>query len=36
MVMMDSFLAGDGSIEFPDERATCRKMRRGQATFLAR
>jgi hypothetical protein len=22
--MRDAFLAGDGSIEFPDERATCR------------
>lgn len=24
MVMMDAFLAGDVSIKFPDERATCR------------
>ena len=24
MAMMDAFLAGDGSIEFPDERATGR------------
>jgi hypothetical protein len=24
MAMMEAFLAGDGSIEFPDERATCR------------
>ena len=32
----EAFLAGDGSIEFPSERATCRKMKRGQATFLAK
>ena len=36
MVMMEAFLAGDGSIEFPDERATCRTMKRGRATFLRR
>jgi hypothetical protein len=36
MVMMEAFLAGDGSIEFPDERATYRTMKRGRATFLRR
>jgi hypothetical protein len=36
MVMMDAFLAGDVSIDFPSERATCRKMKRGQATVLKR
>ena len=36
MVMLDAFMAGDGSIGFPDERATCRKMKRWQATFLTR
>ena len=41
MMMMGVFLAGNGSIEFPGERATlCKinrcKMKRGQAAFLAR
>ena len=27
MVMMDAFLGGEGSIEFPSERATCRDER---------
>jgi hypothetical protein len=36
MVMMDAFLAGDVSIDFPSERATCRKMKKGQATVLKR
>lgn len=36
MVTMEAFLAGDGSIESSDERASCRKMKRRQATFLAR
>lgn len=36
MVVMDAFLVGGGSIEFPDERATCRKMKRWQATVLTR
>jgi hypothetical protein len=36
MAMMGAFMAGDGSIEFPDECATCREMKRGRATFLTR
>lgn len=36
MVMMDVFLAGDDSIEFPGERATLCKINRCQATFLTR
>ena len=36
MVMMEAFLAGEGAIDFPSERATCRKMKREQATFLRR
>ncbi len=33
MVMMDAFLAGDESIEFPDVRATCREMKEGRLFF---
>ena len=33
MVTMKVFLAEDGSIDFPSERATCRKMKRRQAAF---
>jgi hypothetical protein len=33
MAMMEAFLAWDGSIEFPDERATCREMKEGRLFF---
>jgi len=36
VLMMDAFLAGEGSIDFPSERGTSRKMKRWQATFLMR
>ncbi len=36
MAMMDAFLVGYRSVDFPSERATCRKMKRWQATLLTR
>lgn len=36
LVMMEAFLEGDGSIDFPSERVTSRRMKRWQTTFLTR